>query len=235
MSKQLQEEKEQELADATTPDASKAKRAPRQMALVDQTKFGADGDCFDACLATLLGLPIEKVDYFRKEEAWYGDCQKWLAQFGLTYLEIDIQKTKLHWLPQTDCIFGGPSNRGIAHAVVGRVNRFGYEIIHDPHPSRDSLVTIESVGFLVPRRALSVFSLNQAYDALDAIERIVGDDFCEDLEMRACLPDQPELPADLRTAQEKLGIVYQIAHSESPRHSCHHVHTEWRKVKERIL
>lgn len=81
------------------------------------------------------------------------------------------------------------------------------------------------------RNALNLqIALGEAYDALDAIDRIVSDDFCEDLDMRAAFDEQPLSP-DLKTAHSKLSAVYQIAHSESPRHSCYRVHADWRQLK----
>lgn len=68
--------------------------------------------------------------------------------------------------------------------------------------------------------------------ALSAIERIVSDDFCQDLEGKTIHGiDNP----DLKICQEKLSMIYMIAHAENPTHSCHHVHKEWRKVKNEVL
>jgi hypothetical protein len=77
-------------------------------------------------------------------------------------------------------------------------------------------------------------ALEEAYAALDAIDRLAGDDFCENLDMRAAF-DKPPLSPDLMLAQQKLSTIYQIAHSESPNHSCYGVHDSWRKIKEVIL
>ena len=60
-------------------------------------------------------------------------------------------------------------------------------------------------------------------DALRQISRIAGDDFCEDLSMRA-----EDLTGDLRTAYEKLSLIYTIAHSMDRSATCHHVHADWR-------
>ena len=60
-------------------------------------------------------------------------------------------------------------------------------------------------------------------DALRQISRIAGDDFCEDIAMRA-----DELTGDLKTAAEKLLLIYTIAHSMDRSATCHHVHGDWR-------
>jgi len=70
--------------------------------------------------------------------------------------------------------------------------------------------------------------LELAHKALDAIDAITSDDFCGDLEMST-------LDGQLKTAAEKLSLCYRIAHSESPNHTCHHVHETWRELKDQIL
>ena len=72
--------------------------------------------------------------------------------------------------------------------------------------------------------------------ALAAIEVLVSDDFCEDLEMRTIptTPENQQLAGDLKTCEEKISKIYCIAHGELP-HSCYGSHEEWRKVKDEIL
>lgn len=81
-----------------------------------------------------------------------------------------------------------------------------------------------------PKRLME--SLRQAYRALDAIERIVCDDWCSDLEMRTL---NENLTGDAKIMEEKISLIYRIAHSESPNHSCHQHHGEWRRVKDAVL
>lgn len=66
--------------------------------------------------------------------------------------------------------------------------------------------------------------------ALDAIQRICGDDFCEDLDLRTI--DGPLL-GDLGIAHEKLSAVYRIAHSLVKSNICHGVHGGWRDDAEK--
>lgn len=70
--------------------------------------------------------------------------------------------------------------------------------------------------------------------ALQAIERIVGDDFCEDI--NCLLAFHPERVSDReKVSIEKLAAIYRIAHSNDPSHSCHHVHRGWRGETEAML
>lgn len=68
--------------------------------------------------------------------------------------------------------------------------------------------------------------------ALTAIDLVVSDDFCEELDMANM---HRKLRGRIATAREKLSTTYMIAHSEVPTHSCHHVHEDWRQIKDRIL
>lgn len=122
---------------------------------VMQTKFGAEGNCFDACVASLLGLPLEEVDYFKGEETWYADFQNWLAPRGLAYVEVNCcDPSPFYRFPlPVLAIAGGPSPRGVegGHAVVIELHQWAKKIVHDPHPDGTGLVSIKTVGLLVWR------------------------------------------------------------------------------------
>lgn len=132
---------------------------------VDQTTFGAkEGNCFAACLASVLELPIEKVPNFCVSSDWQRLCNAWLAQFGLMFFEA-------HWSegappelwrhpviqPGQLWIATGPAERDgqkLHHAVVMR----GARMVHDPNPrhGRNGIEKVLGVGFLIeiePRSA----------------------------------------------------------------------------------
>jgi hypothetical protein len=68
---------------------------------------------------------------------------------------------------------------------------------------------------------------NNLRRALAAIEDIVSDDFCEELSLMAA---EGKLKGDILLAQEKISLIYRIAHSWNPAHPCHKVHNDWRKL-----
>jgi hypothetical protein len=114
------------------------------MIAVDQTTFGhPGGNCFSACVASLLHLSVEDVPYFMGHDDWYEEFSKWLKPHGFVPLTFRLDG----WTPPEGvlCILGGKSPRG-SHACVGR----GKKIVHDPHPSRDGLTAIEDITFLIP-------------------------------------------------------------------------------------
>lgn len=112
---------------------------------VDQNKFGVgQGNCFSACVASLLELPLADVPYFMGEEDWLPGFAMWLEPRGFYPVIFGLALAE-EWRPMGLHILGGIGPRG-AHAVVAR----GSEVVHDPHPSREGLTILEDVTILVP-------------------------------------------------------------------------------------
>lgn len=118
-----------------------------------------NGECVRAAYATILGLPIDAVPRLDPGIAAVAGQEQgnrermWLSTLGLELIEIacdprySLPDEFLDSLPEVPHLMSGISPRGFGHRVVA----VGGQIVHDPHPSQDGLVTIYSVGFLVPR------------------------------------------------------------------------------------
>ena len=126
-------------------------------AFVDQTTFGyGRGNCWSACIASLLGLPVEDVPNFCSDEHvgqhgnWLLATQKWLAELGFGCLLLDLTILPDGCIPHHLSgwvIASGRSSRWtedepLDHCVVCRVSRdakgeLWWEWAHDPHPSRE--------------------------------------------------------------------------------------------------
>lgn len=115
------------------------------------------GECVRATYATILNLPIEAVPRFDPAALRPGEAQdqrerRWLASLGLDLVEIatsptqQLPKAVLDCMPPTPHLISGMAPRGFPHRCVG----FGGQVLFDPHPSRAGLLTIYSVGLLVP-------------------------------------------------------------------------------------
>lgn len=110
---------------------------------VDQDRFGVPGgNCFSACVATLLELPLSEVPYFMDD--WPRSFDQWLHERGLYAMSFTLPSDPA-LLPRGGYILGGQSPRG-SHAVVA----MGAEIVHDPHPSRAGLDQREDFTLLLP-------------------------------------------------------------------------------------
>lgn len=107
-----------------------------------QTKFGMpEGNCFAACLATLLGLYIEEVPEFQwgpdgelDGDRWWQRTRAWLKDRGIALIQLDLEDRPgmLHMLPYgLPMMVGGQSHRGdFLHSVI----YMNGDLWHDPHP-----------------------------------------------------------------------------------------------------
>ena len=128
-----------------------------------QTKFGnKEGNCLNACLASLMEFPLDKIPDFMKDDNpfWQDELNKWLSQFNLWLFNFYWNPEKSNWtsgnLTHAYCIGSGPSPRSDCwHSVICRIKinegKMEIEWEHDPHPSGDMLKKLVEIGFLIPR------------------------------------------------------------------------------------
>jgi len=125
------------------------------MTPVDQTTFGAPGgNCFSACVASILELPMSEVPYFMAPEDWWPPFKDWCVKRGV----YPFYMPEAIYPPAGYSIMCGPApRRAIArpgvtyasdahHAVVARDG----VIVHDPNPERTGLVEAHDYVVLVP-------------------------------------------------------------------------------------
>lgn len=140
---------------------------------VDQTVFTVPGgNCFSACVASMLELPLDEVPYFmgtwdEPEGAWWHRFTAWLGARGWSAVMFAIGSG--YPAPGQLCILGGrsprdlltaeerraagvelPDGETLLHVVVGRGTADGVEVVHDPHPSRLGLLDQRDACLLVP-------------------------------------------------------------------------------------
>ncbi len=107
------------------------------MILVQQTimhdpENGQYGNCMQACVASLLELPLDAVPHFLDGDAdginprWWDRFVEFLDGFGL----YPADKEAGNGAPCWDHLASGVSPRGTHHQVI----RNGFDLVHDPHP-----------------------------------------------------------------------------------------------------
>lgn len=112
---------------------------------VDQTTFGhGTGNCFQACVASVFDLPLEGVPNFCIDfrDAWFDALNTWLRERGMFAVflkDVDVEFLRRYYGGAL-MLVGGRNSRGM-HEVVYR----GGEMVHDPHPSRVGIDTVEDV------------------------------------------------------------------------------------------
>ena len=106
-----------------------------QTILADPERKHVHGNCLQAAVASIFGLPLEAVPSFVQFTWWEGALKLWARGYG-----VDPQWHEGSEPPQGLALVLGTSPRGFGHAVVGLAG----EILFDPHPSRDGLTAIEA-------------------------------------------------------------------------------------------
>lgn len=113
---------------------------------------GRVGNCTQACLASILAMPLEAVPHFALlgVHHYMSLMLLWLQsvgyEAGMDKDDFDSEGLK----PMQLHLIGGIGPRGVAHAVVGATDTG--EMVHDPHPSRGGLVSITSRLYLFPKQ-----------------------------------------------------------------------------------
>ena len=108
---------------------------------VDQTVFeDGKGNCLAACVASILELPIEVVPNFA-EHGFLDGVRAWLKQLGFELVRV-YPTGEASIFANAPAIVAGwsPRGGGKQHAVVGRSDSGGLEVLHDPHPSRAGII-----------------------------------------------------------------------------------------------
>jgi len=149
------------------------------MKRVTQTRLMREGEppgnCFAACIASILECDIDEVPWPELEDAsdWSERYWQRVAAFlesrgwALVHIPIEERDDGTRPRPWTteDCdlsdpsrralaILSGPGPRGRDHAVVGTVTG---QMVHDPHPSGDGLLGLTTIEFLVPTTACELW------------------------------------------------------------------------------
>lgn len=117
-----------------------------------QTKFGSkEGNCFAACLASLLEISIEEIpDFFNTEKYWSIICNEYLKTKGLCFIDIGFQNSDIqYWVLNSgfSILTGRSSRHDCLHSVVA----YQGKIIHDPHPDNTGITEVEMIGYLCLR------------------------------------------------------------------------------------
>lgn len=101
---------------------------------VDQTRFGVgEGNCFSACVASLLEIDLDDVPFFMGADNWDEALLEWCDGRGVV---VDFS-TEFPAPEGACCIVGGrsPRHSETGHAVIMRDGA----LVHDPHPSRTGI------------------------------------------------------------------------------------------------
>lgn len=111
------------------------------MKRVYQTKYGVEGNCFAACVASLLELPIDEVPFLGTDEEW-DDYEERLNEFlprfqlKITTFHLtseDWKKFIQNFFADTFIITGYSTSLDLEHAVI----TLNGEVVHNPNDRND--------------------------------------------------------------------------------------------------
>lgn len=123
------------------------------MKRIYQTIFGDGGDCFRACIASILEVEIQELPNFCswKKETWFQQTAQWLdSEFYCILLRVGIgeemtycgQDLAIHDFdpnePDRYVLQDVKTPRGRLHSIISRYHYDGIVVsltpVHDPHP-----------------------------------------------------------------------------------------------------
>ena len=117
--------------------------------LVKQDKFGEEGNCLTACIASIFDLELGDIPNFCEPDpdyAWFEKLNIWLSKRGLFYLEATFKRNELDELFLDNKVIHiitgrSPRSATLLHAVVGLNGR----MIFDPHPADLGLLETKTI------------------------------------------------------------------------------------------
>jgi len=118
------------------------------MKKIYQTKLEEKGNCFEACLASLLEIDIKDIPSYKKN--WYLKYNKWLSKYDLALLMVgswDDCEDKDKLMPNVYAIVTGISPRGFKHSVIYLKD----EMVHDPHPQNGGVLEMTAMIYIIPK------------------------------------------------------------------------------------
>lgn len=126
---------------------------PVDQTILHEPSEGRYGNCMQAMVASVLGVPIDAVPHFLHDGTQDGHefsrrVNDFLRPFNLGYMEVTasardyLDAVGLRGLVHEA---SGQSARGVSHACVA----VDGAVVHDPHPTKAGLESVEDYGIFV--------------------------------------------------------------------------------------
>jgi hypothetical protein len=119
---------------------------------VMQTKFGEDGNCFAACVASILEVSIDEVPWLKEPENWedyslrLNNYLKEKHNLKLFAFEYDLVTN--HYpdiLTDGFYIVSGKIEGGLEHSVIYKNG----ELVHDSNPKKNKIIKLEYIYLFI--------------------------------------------------------------------------------------
>jgi hypothetical protein len=143
------------------------------MKAVFQTRYGKEhGNCFQACLASILEMKLDDVPDFCNIVKdpfyqWQIETNKWLRQFGLAMVTVDHNFNDdicNGFIEDCYIIATGNNHDGVRHCVVWRNG----EIVHNPNKYCKGIKP-DSIDIIFPLEANAILDTKKDMETRDTI------------------------------------------------------------------
>lgn len=120
------------------------------------------GNCFPACIASILELNLDDVPNFYHEYGASGfeEACSWMQKkynLSIAYIRKFEKDATIFSLGSAYLIGSGLSPRGLCHSVVFQCltkdngdNKEGFRMVHDPHPDGGGIESVDSLMIFTP-------------------------------------------------------------------------------------
>lgn len=116
---------------------------------------GVVGDCLKTCVVNMLRYyDYDEVPHFAHYKDWWAAMRRWARSEGFDFgFGCPPYSVLKHFTSADLLIASGPSPRGdYWHAILVDGN---LEMVHDPHPSRTGILSVEDLIFTIPKMELN--------------------------------------------------------------------------------
>lgn len=119
---------------------------------IEQTKFGASGNCFDAALASILEISLDEIPDFGFDATWLEKAKEFVGKFGFDFVVLHAPRRGFERYPLCDDVIhiaSGPVHGArYHHAVVYQGNK----LLHDPGalPGIQGIRSVKRIFLLIP-------------------------------------------------------------------------------------
>jgi hypothetical protein len=119
---------------------------------VMQTKYGEDGNCFAACVASILEVSIDEVPWLIEPENWEDyslRLNKYLKEkHNLKLFQFGFDSLTNHYpdaITDGYYIVSGNIKGGLEHSVIYKNG----ELIHDSNPKKNKILKLECIYLFI--------------------------------------------------------------------------------------
>lgn len=104
------------------------------------------GNCMQACVASLFNIPMADVPNFAAEKQWFKSFREFICAKGYVInSRVKTADGELH-VPTGLHLVSGKSSRGCEHMVIYKNGK----LFHDPHPSNEGIEKVLEFWMLLP-------------------------------------------------------------------------------------